>query len=104
MAECIARIDNYAGRDRTRFLASTLVQDGVVRSLQTLTESSQRLSGALQSTEPDIPWRKLAGLRNILVHAYLAVDLNIVWSVVEDDLPSLAAAVHRVQARLPTDG
>jgi len=68
MRECLSRIDEYIAGDRARFDGSRLVQDAVVRNLQTLTESSQRLSDALKATEPQVPWRDLAGFRNILVH------------------------------------
>lgn len=102
MADCIDRITRYTGGERSRFDASTLVQDGVTRNLQTLAESSQRLSAALKAAEPGIPWRELAGFRNIVVHAYLALDLAIVWSLVEDDLPTIAAAVQRMAAQVAT--
>lgn len=96
MRDCIDRIAEYTALDRQRFDASRLVQDAVIRNLQTLAESSQRLSDAAKAAEPGIPWRKLAGFRNVLVHGYLGVDLQAVWSVVEQDLPALAAAVKRM--------
>jgi hypothetical protein len=61
MSECIERIREYTAGDRSRFEASRLVQDAVVRNLQTLTESSQRLSDDIKTTEPQVPWRELAG-------------------------------------------
>ena len=70
-----------------------------MRNLQTLTESSQRLSDALKATEPQVPWRDLAGFRNILVHGYLGIDLQAVWSVIEQDLPALTAALARMAQR-----
>ena len=82
-----------------RFDASSLVQDAVIRNLQTLTESSQRLSDELKATEPRIPWRELAGFRNVIVHGYLGVDLEAVWLVVEQDLPALDDAVSRMALR-----
>lgn len=82
-----------------RFDASSLVQDAVIRNLQTLTESSQRLSDELKATEPQIPWRELAGFRNVIVHGYLGVDLGAVWLVVEQDLPALDDAVSRMALR-----
>ena len=82
-----------------RFDASSLVQDAVIRNLQTLTESSQRLSDELKATEPQIPWRELAGFRNVIVHGYLGVDLGAVWLVVEQDLPALADAASRMALR-----
>ncbi|MEO6278412.1 DUF86 domain-containing protein [Roseateles sp.] len=102
MRECLKRIHEYTGGERARFDASRLVQDAVIRNLQTLTESSQRLSGGIKATEPETPWRDLSGFRNVIVHGYLGVDLQAVWLVVEQDLPALADALSRMAARLDT--
>jgi uncharacterized protein with HEPN domain len=99
MGECIERIREYTAGDRSRFEASRLVQDAVIRNLQTLTESSQRLSDNIKATEPQVPWRELAGFRNVIVHGYLGIDLAAVWLVVDQDLPPLAAALARIVAR-----
>lgn len=99
MGECIERIREYTAGDRSRFEASRLVQDAVIRNLQTLTESSQRLSDDIKATEPQVPWRELAGFRNVIVHGYLGIDLAAVWLVVDQDLPPLAAALARMVAR-----
>ena len=76
----------------------------MIRNLQTLAESSRRLSSEIKSTEPQIPWRELAGFRNVIVHGYLGVDLGAVWLVVEQDLPPLAAAVDRMATHLGPPG
>jgi uncharacterized protein with HEPN domain len=94
--DCLDRILEYTNAERSRFDASRLVQDAVIRNLQTLAESSQRLSSEIKNTEPQIPWRELAGFRNVIVHGYLGVDLAAVWLVVEQDLPSLTEAVNRM--------
>lgn len=99
MRECIERIREYTADDRSRFEASRLVQDAVIRNLQTLTESSQRLSDAIKASEPQIPWRDLAGFRNVIVHGYLGIDIPAVWLVLEQDLPPLAAALARMDSR-----
>jgi uncharacterized protein with HEPN domain len=57
------------------------------------------LSDEIKCTEPQIPWRELAGFRNVIVHGYLGVDLGAVWLVVEKDLPTLVDAVDRMAAR-----
>ncbi len=98
--ECLARIHAYTGVERARFDSSRLVQDAVIRNLQTLAESSQRLSSEIKASEPHVPWRDLGGFRNVIVHGYLGVDLHAVWLVVEQDLPTLAEAVHRMDMRL----
>lgn len=104
MGECIERIREYTADDRSCFEASRLVQDAVIRNLQTLTESSQRLSEEIKASEPQMPWRELAGFRNVIVHGYLGIDLSAVWLVVEQDLPALAVALERMAARLGNPG
>ena len=104
MRDCLSRILEYTNAERSRFDTSRLVQDAVVRNLQTLAESSQRLSSEIKGTEPQIPWRDLAGFRNVIVHGYLGVDLGAVWLVVEQDLPALTDAVNRMATQLDPDG
>ena len=104
MRDCLDRITEYANAERTRFDASRLVQDAVIRNLQTLAESSQRLSSEIKGTEPQIPWRELSGFRNVIVHGYLGIDLGAVWLVVEQDLPALTEAVNRMVVRLKPQG
>lgn len=104
MRECLDRIAEYTQAERRNFEGSRLVQDAVIRNLQTLTESSQRLSIEVRATEPQIPWRELSGFRNVIVHGYLGVDLAAVWLVVEQDLPALNEAVNRMQAHLSPQG
>jgi len=107
MLECMDRIAEYAGARRDVFVGSRMIQDAVIRNLQTLAESSQRLSESARESEPGIDWRAIAGFRNVLVHGYLGVDAEIVWRVVEQDLPGLRAALRRMrlaQETRPTGG
>lgn len=97
--QCIRRIREYTGEGRSAFFDSCLVQDAVLRNLQTLAESTQRLSSELRATESQLPWPAIAGFRNVLAHGYLTLDLEAVWSVVERDLPELGNAVERMLAR-----
>ena len=100
MRECLDRIFEFTQAQRSHFDASRLVQDAVIRNLQTLTESSQRLSSEIKAIEPQVPWRELAGFRNVIVQGYLGIDLGAVWLVVEQDLPALTEAVDRMAARI----
>jgi len=97
MLECVARIREYTRDGRNVFLRSELIQDAVIRNLQTLAESSQRLSDAAKDDEPSVPWKDMAGMRNILVHDYLGgVDIDTVWEVVDSRLPELEQALKRL--------
>ncbi|MBI5362717.1 MAG: DUF86 domain-containing protein [Planctomycetes bacterium] len=98
--ECASRIEAYVTGGRAEFLRSTLVQDAVLRNLQTLAESTQRISEERKTAHPSVPWRALAGFRNILVHGYLGVDLEQVWRIVELELPSLRIEVERMLLEL----
>ena len=74
-------------------MASHTYQDAVLRNLQTLAESTQRLSDASKSAHLEIDWRRVAAFRNVLVHDYLGIDLETVWRIVETDIPDLKRAI-----------
>jgi uncharacterized protein with HEPN domain len=64
-----------------------LVQDAVLRNLQTLAESTQRISGCVRALHPEVDWRAIAGFRNVLVPDYLGVNIDRVWEIVSAHLP-----------------
>ena len=97
ISECIERIEKYVGDDGEKnFMDSDLVQDAVIRNLQTLAESATRISEELQEKHPEVDWFKIRGFRNVLVHDYLGVDLKRVWNILVNDLPRLKAAVEKM--------
>lgn len=98
--QCIERILKHRRVGHKRFLESDTVQDAVLRNLQTMAESTQRLSPALKATQPQIPWDDIAGFRNILVHNYLGVDLEIIWGIINNEIVELQAAVQDMQRSL----
>jgi uncharacterized protein with HEPN domain len=89
---CVSRIEEYTATGRAAFFSSHLIQDGVTRNLQTLAESSQRLNDGIKASHPGVDWKGLAGFRNVLVHDYLGVDLELVYRAVEHDVPRLKLA------------
>ena len=90
IAESIDKIEAYiADLDCSAFMENSMVQDAVLRNLQVLAESTQRLSDEFKLQHSEIEWYKIAGLRNILVHDYLGIDLETVWAVFENYLPEL---------------
>ena len=76
------------------FFANNMVQDAVIRNLQTLAESTQRLSGTIKATRPEVEWRSIAAFRNVVVHDYLGLDLEQTWNIVDQDLPTLKCAIE----------
>jgi uncharacterized protein with HEPN domain len=87
--ESIERVKRYSDRGRDAFENDELVQVWILHHLQNLGEAASALDSELQEMFPEIPWPKIIGMRNILVHEYFGIDLEIVWEVVERDLPTL---------------
>ena len=97
ISECIQRIDSYVkGIDKEAFMNSPMIQDAVIRNLQVMSESTQRLSVEIKEKFSDIDWYKIAGFRNILVHDYLGVDIERVWRIIEKEIPILKHAVLKM--------
>ena len=91
--EAISKIDSYTVAGKESFLESALIQDAVIRNLEVIGEATKRLKQETKDATPHIPWRRVAGLRDILIHDYARVDCEAVWNVVEEHLPSLRLTV-----------
>ena len=89
--EAIEQIEKYARRGREAFDNDELVQAWVRSHLQTIGEACRAVSASLKERYHEVPWAEIVGLRNILVHRYFGVDTEVVWVVVERDLPDLKA-------------
>lgn len=87
--ECLERIEAYTAGGREDFMRSHMAQDATVRNLEVVGEATKRLSPEIRSAHPEIPWRNMAQMRDVLIHDYMGVDLEIVWEVVENRLRPL---------------
>jgi uncharacterized protein with HEPN domain len=87
----LIKLKEYSQGGKQEFFANSMSSsDAIIRRLQTLAESTQRLSEELKANISDVDWRNISGFRNILVHDYLGgIDLNTVWDVVENYLDDL---------------
>ncbi len=70
-------------------MADPKTQDAVIRNIEIIGEAVKRLSAATREAHPEVPWSKIAGTRDRIIHGYFNVDLDIIWDVVETELPSL---------------
>jgi len=98
IAESIEKIEDYTRGGRDVFMDSLMAQDAVVRNFEVIGEAVKQIPGFLKEKRPDIPWRRIAGLRDVLIHQYMSVDLEAVWAIVEEDLPILKQAVTEILA------
>ncbi len=87
--KCISRVEEDTVGGKEEFFESAKTRDSVIRNLQILAESSQRISLELKARHPDVDWKNMKGFRNILVHDYLGLDLEKIWMIVEKDIPKL---------------
>ncbi|MCZ7358265.1 MAG: DUF86 domain-containing protein [Candidatus Methanoperedens sp.] len=98
--DAISRIEEYTiDLDYDDFMDNNLVQDGVVRQIEIVGEATKRVSTEMREKYPDIPWRKMAGMRDKLVHDYLGVDLDAVWDTVRKDIPELKKEIKILVGR-----
>ena len=92
--QSIKDIEAFVIDGKDAFKESRLIQNAVLYSLQTLSESTQQLSDELKATHTEIQWDAIRGFRNRLVHAYLTIDLDYVWEIVTNFLPPLKHAIE----------
>lgn len=92
--EAIGRIEQQAAKGRSAFERDELIQNWIVHHLQIIGEATRHLSSELKTKHPEIPWSRIIGMRNVLVHDYFAIDVEAVWQAVERDLPDLKRKVN----------
>jgi uncharacterized protein with HEPN domain len=91
------KVTSYIGTmDKDSFVKVARTADAVVRNLEIIGEAASRIPEDFRTIHPQIPWRRVVGLRNRVIHEYFGVDLAIVWSVVTDDLPPMKSAVKQI--------
>ena len=97
MRDAALRIGSYLDEvTEDEFLATPLIQDGVVRQIQIMGEAAKRLSPGFRTRTADIPWTDIAGMRDKLVHDYMGVDLEAVWDTAVRDVPALLARLEQL--------
>jgi len=99
IGEGIERIERYTAGGRSEFDRNELVQTWVLHHLQIIGEAARLLSAGCKAKQPDIPWEKINGMRNILVHHYFGIDTEIVWAAIERELPQLKAGIAQMMER-----
>ena len=99
--ESIGKIESYLqGFDEAKFGQDELRQDAVLRQLEIIGEASKNLSDDLRKSNPNIEWRKMAGTRDRLAHGYFSVDIEIVWRITQDFLPTLKTEIEKILENL----
>ncbi len=87
--DAIMKIESYVSVGRERFMAESQWQDATIRQLEIIGEATKQLTQELRSRHNEVLWRRITGMRDVLIHNYMGVDLNAVWGVTQKDLPTL---------------
>lgn len=85
------------------FLQNELVQDGVVRNLEIIGETAKKIPDHIKRKKPDIEWKKIAGLRDILIHDYFGIDVVIVWDIIKNKIPVLKKNILNLYTIISSD-
>jgi uncharacterized protein with HEPN domain len=94
--EAIEAIERYASQGKVAFDEQELIQVWMVHQLQIIGEATNALSKETVNRYPDIPWVQIVGFRNLVVHEYFRVSLNLVWSIVQNNIPPLKLTVQQI--------
>lgn len=94
--DAILKIQKYAARGKSVFEKEELVQTWIIHHLQVIGEASSQLPEGFRNRHSSIPWSKIIGMRNILVHRYFGIDTSLVWQAIEVDLPILLETVDAI--------
>jgi len=104
IVEAITAIGRYADRDKDTFEKDELLQGWFLRHLQIIGEAARAIPEDVRAMAPEIPWQKIIGMRNVLVHGYFAIDTDIVWDAATRDVPALKIPVERLAKVLEGKG
>ncbi|SFT90250.1 Uncharacterized conserved protein, contains HEPN domain [Algoriphagus locisalis] len=97
ISACIQKIEEYTKEfNEESFLQNSLIQDAVIRNFEIIGEATKKLDIDFRIKYPEIEWKKIAGMRDKLIHDYIGVDLWAVWAVVENIVPNLKQQIGNI--------
>lgn len=95
--EAIGKVNAYtAGLTRDQFEEDSKTVDAVLRNLEVIGEAVKGIPDTIRKTYPDVEWREIAGLRDVLIHHYFGINMDIIWDIVRNEIPRLDGSVRSI--------
>lgn len=102
--DAMTAIERHAGGDRAEFEGDELLQAWYLRHLQIIGEAARALPEDVRAHAPHIPWPKIIGMRNVLVHGYFGIETALVWDAATRDVPALKPAIEQLLTEMEENG
>ena len=96
--DAIERIESYTAKGKEAFYRESMIQDAVIRNLEIIGEAVKNLSLNFRTQHPKVAWTQIAGMRDVLIHGYFGVNIEMVWNAVANRLPELRKCIESILA------